>query len=414
VGFRLLTGIAAALGLLAAPTASAEPGSDPGWLSRSHLTGDWGGWRATLAEHGLVPGARYTAGFWSNLRGGFQTGTRYEGFAQWWLETDLDKLVGWKGGSFDISWYSYHGGQPSRDLVGPFSTQTVSGWETSTSVRFHEIFLRQTWGDGRFVFRAGQLAADDDFFVSEQAAQLLNGSFGFLGLGRSRGIAPFFPLAAPGAYLRARSAERRWEGRVGVYAADPGQDRPGNFGFDYSFGNGAFFLGELRARRSPFGRPGSYAVGVTGTTAELNDFEDGGTTRGAYGLYGVVDQLLFEQTPHRPGLGIFVRSYGAPQADRSQLLWYVDFGLGVTRPLRGRDHDLFSLGFAHAHFSGDYVDSLRVMGQNVSRRQSLLELTYRFQATGWLTLQPNLQLFFDPHLSRRDATVIGLRAVIEL
>lgn len=50
----------------------------------------------------------------------------------------------------------------------------------------------------------------------------------------------------------------------------------------------------------------------------------------------------------------------------------------------------------------------------MSRRQSVLEVTYRFQATGWLTLQPNLQLFFDPHFSRRDATVIGLRAVIEL
>jgi carbohydrate-selective porin OprB len=50
----------------------------------------------------------------------------------------------------------------------------------------------------------------------------------------------------------------------------------------------------------------------------------------------------------------------------------------------------------------------------VSRRQSVLELTYLLQLTGWLTLQPDFQFFFDPHLSRRDATVIGLRAVIEL
>jgi carbohydrate-selective porin OprB len=51
---------------------------------------------------------------------------------------------------------------------------------------------------------------------------------------------------------------------------------------------------------------------------------------------------------------------------------------------------------------------------NVSRRESVLELTYRLQVTGWLTLQPDVQFFFDPHFSRRDATVIGLRAVIEL
>ena len=36
------------------------------------------------------------------------------------------------------------GGQPSLDLVDPFATQTVSGWETSVSVRFYEICLRQT------------------------------------------------------------------------------------------------------------------------------------------------------------------------------------------------------------------------------------------------------------------------------
>jgi hypothetical protein len=34
--------------------------------------------------------------------------------------------------------------------------------------------------------------------------------------------------------------------------------------------------------------------------------------------------------------------------------------------------------------------------------------------TGWLTLQPDVQLFFDPQRGRRDALAIGLRAVIEL
>ena len=72
----------------------------------------------------------------------------------------------------------------------------------------------------------------------------------------------------------------------------------------------------------------------------------------------------------------------------------------------GRDEDVFSLGFGYLSFSDDYVDSERATGENVSRWQSVLELTYRLAVTGWLSLQPNLQLFFEPHLSRRDATVI--------
>ena len=414
VGSRLLPAITAALALLAASAASAEPPSVPRWWERSHLTGDWGGQRETLAERGIVPGARYTAGFWSNVRGGFQTGTRYEGFAEWWIEADLEALAGWKGGSFDINWYSYHGGQPSEDLVGPFPTQTISGHEAAESVRFYEIFLRQTWGDGRFLFKAGQLAADTDFFVSENAGELLNGTFGFLGLGRPREIAPFYPLGAPGAYFSARTADARREAHVGVYSADPGEDRSGNFGFDWSFDNGAFFIGELLTRRSPFGRPGSYAVGAVGTTAELEDFASGESANGGYGLFASIDQLLVEETPARPGLGIFARAYGAPQANRNLGLWYVDLGLKLTRPFRSRAEDVLSLGFAHLRLSDDYVASLRAEGVNVSRRQSVLELTYRFQVTGWLTLQPDVQFFFDPHFSRRDATVIGLRAVIEL
>jgi porin len=411
-GRLVLAVIPIALALLAAHASSAE--GQPGWLERPHLTGDWGGLRETLAEHGVVPAARYTAGFWSNVRGGLQKGTRYEGFAEWSLEADLDRLVGWRGGGFKIGWYSYHGGQPSEDLVGPFGTQTVSGNETATSVRFYEIHVTQTWGDGRFLFKAGQLAADSDFFLSANTDALLNGTFGFLGLGQGNGIAPFYPLAAPGAYLRARTADAHWEAHLGVYTADLGKDERSNFGFDWSFDNGAFFIGEVRARRRPFGRNGTYAVGAIGSTTELQDFESGGTTNGGYALFASIDQFLVEQTPDRPGLGIFARSYGSPQEDHSQIHWYVDFGLKLTRPFPSREEDVLSLGFAYLRLTDPYVDSERARGENVSRRESVLELTYRFQATGSLSIQPDVQFFFDPHLSRRDAIVIGLRAVIEL
>jgi hypothetical protein len=37
-----------------------------------------------------------------------------------------------------------------------------------------------------------------------------------------------------------------------------------------------------------------------------------------------------------------------------------------------------------------------------------------FQVTGSLSVQPDVQFVFDPHLSRRDPTPIELRAVIDL
>lgn len=395
------------IGLLAGPARA-----DGGSKERTLLTGDWGGARTTLAAHGVDVFARYTAGFWSNVQGGLDTGTRYEGFAQWGVEADLERLVRWKGGGFAINWYSYHGGQPSTDLVGLFGTQYLSGWETVDSVRFFEIYLQQTWANGRFHLKAGQLSADTDFFTSEHTRDLLNASFGFLGLGRFD--APFFPLAAPGLYGRAQTPDGRWEVHAGIYTADIGPDDEDNFGFGYSFDDGASVLAELRARRRPFGRQGFYGFGLVMTSARFEDYESGDEKRGAYGFFGFVDQTVVAADGGRPEVGVFLRAYGTPLVARTETNWYVDAGVRVAGPWPGRSSDVLALGFAYLRFSDAYVDASRASGLAVSRRESLLELTYGCAVTPWLWIQPNLQLAFDPHFGRRDATVVGLRVVIEL
>ena len=59
------------------------------------------------------------------------------------------------------------------------------------------------------------------------------------------------------------------------------------------------------------------------------------------------------------------------------------------------------------------AENQRTRGVNVSRRESVLELAYRLDVTGWFTLQPDVPFFFDPRLKRRDATAIRVRAVLE-
>lgn len=410
---RAALGLAAVLGL-APVEASSEPEVES-WLEGPHFTGNWGGARERLAENGLFPHASYTSGFWSNLSGGFETGTRYEGFAEWALEGDLETMAGWSGGSFKIDMYSYHGGEPSADLIGPFDTQTVSGDETATPVaRFYEIFLQKTWREGRILAKLGQLAADSDFFISDYAGKLLNGAFGFLGLSGGLEVAPFHPLAAPGAYLRAATEDRTWAVHAGVYTADVGDDELSNFGFGWGFDNGVTFLGELRTRRTLLGRRGRYTVGIVATTADLA--KRGGFDRkhGFLAFFGMIDQVLIDPADGRPGLAAFLRSYGSPQDDRLKEHWYVDAGLELSQPLPGRSEDTLSVGWSYLSLTNDFVRLERDSGTSISKRGGVVEVAYRAKVTGWLTLQPDFQFFFDPHYSRRDATVIGLRAVITL
>jgi len=382
------------------------------WRTRDQFTGDWGGLRSALAERGVAPYANYTTGFWSILHGGFGTATRYEGFASWGLDLDLDPLVGCRGGRFHIGWHSYHGAQPSTDPVGAFPTTAVSGWEGADSLRFYEIYFEQRSFDGRLRLKAGQIASDDDFFVAKHAGALRNATFGFLGLGGALQLGPFYPLAAPGVFLEVTPVEQ-WSLRGGVYTAFPGQDEPSNIGFDWSFDRGAFAVGELRTHRSPFGLPGTYSAGVVGVTSALRDFETGEDVHGAIGLYAVIDQALSVGAAGTPRLGAFVRGQFAAQPDRIPMHWYLDAGLELADPFPGREHDVLAFALAYLRVSDDFVSNSRSTGNSVTRHQLNLELTYRAQLTGWLQLQPSLQFFFDPTFSRHDAVVFGLSAVID-
>jgi len=389
-----------------------EAANGEGWRARSRLSGRWGGARDELEARGVDLFARYTAGFWSNLHGGFDRGTRYEGFARIGLDLDLAPLLDWEGGRIFVDWISYHGGQPSSELIGAFDTTFLSGWEAEGFFRFYNVYLEQQWFDGRLMVKGGQLAADADFFVSEYASSLLNATFGFLGMGRIQQIGPFYPLAAPGIYAAVRPGAG-WFARAGAYVADVGEDASGNHGFDWDFTNGGFYIGEFGTERRLFGRPGRYYLGAAGTTASVADFSTRKTVSGKAAIYGVIDQALWVTARGDPKLGSFLRFQYLPAESSSVVHWYVDGGLELSSPWVWRADDALSFGFAYLRFGRDYVEALRSAGVDVSDYQGSLELVYRAQLAPWLTLQPDMQYFFDPHLSRRNAFAIGLRAVID-
>lgn len=389
----------------------AAAGAD--WLDRTRLTGDWGGVRDRLAGRGVDLFARYVSGVWSNLRGGFASGARYEGFAYWGVDTDLDRLVGWDGGRFHISWTSYHGGQPSEDLIGQFPASVVTGYEAERSVRFFEIFVQQELAAGRVRVKVGQLVADRDFFVSAHSEVFRNANLGSLSVGRASPFAPYYPVAAPGAMVSAQLGER-WLGRFGVYTADPGEDVSDNIGFDWGFDNGAYLTGEIATQRSPFGLPATYTLGAAAISGRVPRFGAERTVRGNHALYGMVDQALVLDARGSTTLGAFARLIYVPRTDRSIQEWYVDFGLSWLGPLPGRDRDVVALALVYTTFSRDYLDATEAAGLDLTNQQAIVELTYRAQITGWLRIQPSLQLFFDPHRSRSNAVALGLQAVIDL
>jgi porin len=194
--------------------------------------------------------------------------------------------------------------------------------------------------------------------------------------------------------------------------ADVGDDEFDNHGFDWDFSNGGFYMGEVGVERQLFGLRGRYYLGAAGTTASLPDFSTQSMVGGKAAVYGVVDQVLWARDDGAPRLSGFFRLQYLPSEHSSVVHWYLDGGLELRNPWRPRD--ALSFGFVYISFGRDYVAALRSAGGDVSDEQGTFELVYRAQLTPWLTLQPDLQYFVDPHFSRRNAFAVGLRVVVDL
>lgn len=65
-----------------------------------YMTGDWGGWRDKLQNHGVIFTSSYTTDTLGNPVGGLAQGFSYAGSFGLNLDIDFDRALGWKGFEF--------------------------------------------------------------------------------------------------------------------------------------------------------------------------------------------------------------------------------------------------------------------------------------------------------------------------
>jgi porin len=93
---------------------------------------------------------------------------------------------------------------------------------------------------------------------------------------------------------------------------------------------------------------------------------------------------------------------GAPQANRNLVTFSANAGLTFHEPFLHRDFDTFAIGMgfgkvgggsaaldkATAFYTGTYVP--------IRGSETYLEITYQYQVTPWLQVQPDIQYVFTP------------------
>ena len=353
----------------------------------------------------------YAGEGFANLAGGFKRGAIYEGLLSVGVQGDLEKLGGWKGGSFLVSGIYPHGSSLTDQYVHDLNR--VSNIDAYDSLRLYEAWVQQEIAEGKVSLRAGQILLDAEFAVSDNGALFLNGAFGAIPLISQNFDAPVYPVAAPGARVRWTATEEL-SVQAGLFEGNVGDPlRENKNGVDWRLAGGALALAEaaykLNSAKESQGLPGVYKLGAFFHSSATEDSFPEAPRRATAGGYFVADQQLWRKPGSEDqGLSGFLRIGGAP-ADRCVVPFYFDTGFNFKGLLPGRKKDVAGLGLSYTNLSGSALDEEG--NPPATHHETILEATYKVTVNDWFNVQPDFQYIFNPGgtQSAPNAVVAGVR-----
>jgi len=449
----MLVGFFSGLGSLQAQTAgSSVSGTGEDWLNQKYLLGDFNKERAHLEDEGLTFTPSYTGEVFGNPVGGAKQGVIYEGLLDLELTLDFQKMAGWDG-SFHVSSYYPMGNSltdsDTHDLLG------VSSIAAYNTLHLFELWYEQKFLDDKISLRVGQMAADSEFFISNNAANFLNSTYGWPVIPASDAPTPNYAYGAPGVRLRI-DPDEHWTFMSGVYAGNPAPDRLGDpnpnrapsddynnsgTGFYINGSQGLFNINELwyklNQEKDARGLPGTYKIGgwLHTDTFSSKRYDNNGiplaslasdghpqALDGNNGFYVVADQAVWQDKsdPNQTKeIDLFFRGGNALE-DRSLFDYYCDGGATFNGLIPGRPNDLFGVATAYGNIGsgqrGFVEDENSYDGTNlpIPDFEQNIEVTYLAQIAPWWTVQPDLQVIIHPGGSAAipNAVVLGCRTVI--
>lgn len=348
------------------------------------------------------------------VSGGSSCGEAYPSLVRVGATVDAERGFGWKG----ATWYGSVmrlGGRSPSDRAG--DAQGLSNIDGPNAWWVHEAWIEQRLGSGDVTIRAGLYDLSAEFDVVDSGSLFLNGSHGTGPEFSQSGIngPSVFPYTALG--LRGRF--RAGRGYVQVAALDGVPGHPdGSPGTTIRIENREGLLLVAEGGAAGWGGAGraKAALGAWHYTHAHAIVDDAAGTRenetvSSTGLYAILEgSLVAPDAGLGGGLGGWVR-VGIADPDSNRFGRYVGGGLVWHGPFPRRGGDALGLAVAHATNGGTFLAAQRDEGTARERSESVVEATYRFRWTDWLSLQPDVQWVRNPDTDprRRDALAIGLR-----
>ena len=394
---------------------------------RAALTGDWDDLRNQLLYKGIAITPVYIGEVFGNT-GGADQGLIADGLFNVALDLDLERITGfWKNAILHANALYIYGTSLSSRYVGDFSnTSNLSGYN---SVRLQEVWLEQGFWDKRASLRLGMLAADSEFFTSDDSSLFINGTFGaFTLIGSNFADAPIYPIANPGIRLFVQPVSKFYF-QAAAFAPDSNSDPTSNNShgthFHINDSDGALLMTELGYlfNQSPNDRGlvGTYKLGAfvqrgnyPTFSSQADDALGTGKLSGKgtnFAVYGVANQEIYKHGGST--ISAFLRGGFSP-GDLSFVDRYLDAGFNFTGFIPGRPIDVGGIAVGHSWISDDFSRADQRQGNPPDTSETVIEATYQINLAPWWNVQPDFQYIINPSgvKGSDDAAIFGVRTAI--
>lgn len=366
-------------------------------LSMPAIAQETEGTEADGGDDGFHIGLDYAGDVMTVVDGGIDTGTTYTGLGN----INLDFA------GTDWSWhanvYVPHGDSPTEEHVGDFAV--VSNIDMGgLDPRLQEFWFERRFGKASI--RAGMLAADTEFWGSDNGGLYVSSVFGAPSIVSANLPNPsIFPTATLGVRYDVEVGD---DGvfRAAVLDGDAGDPEIDNrHGTDVELGDGAgaLILAEYHVDRTGDAVvPYAYRFSAYYHTGDFVDFGDLSVRKGQWGLLGVFD------LPVSDNVGWFGR-VGYSHRHRSVVPWSFETGVNLYNAFGTKGTLGLGLGWVQLNHDFD------VLVPDISN-EKIVELTFDYPVNDYFTIQPDIQ-----YISNTGGTdgggetlVVGVRGKLSL
>jgi porin len=383
---------------------------------RQTLTGDWGGGRTWLKDHGITIAPRVTHFYQGLTAGDGDNDFEFGGKADLALNADLSKLGFWKGFSMTVHVENNFGDSitgAGGTLIPPNTALLFPGMDGADAFDVSSFYFMQHLSPSATVL-FGKINMMD-----AAAKTPFKGGAGIDSFWNLTFVAPPSGLVPPylfGALLSVRTKPATY----GLWIYDPNSVVNEN-SFDDRFADGITIRGSVDfpvTFRGLAGRQGFVALYSTESGNDLSDIGDSGlppfpgsidTKDSRYYFAYSFDQLLYQASDNpKEGFGLFGQ-VSVSDGNPSRLYFSALVGIGGTGMLiPGRSQDNWGIGYYYDGPSRDLQDALEPVLR--VRDEQGMEVFYNFAVVPWFTVGLDLQVI-NPSLGEDTVVIPGIRTV---